>query len=315
METKPLISVIVPIYKVEKYLVRCINSIINQTYSNLEIILVDDGSPDSCGKICDDFSTADARIYTIHKTNGGLSSARNAGLDSAHGEYIGFVDSDDYIEPNMYETMYKAIIETDAEIAACGIIRENEETHAAKLIRCPHTQKIYTDEEALKEIFLSRNLGIGVWSKLYSRQVFQNIRFPIGETNEDAAILMQSILGRKLVHTACPSYHYMVRQGSITYRYDSGNTSDLWNHNLQICKSVDEQCPALKKVALYYCVQSMFGALCAYEKQDEVRDNNYRLYSDFVNRNIRFMIACAPIGQKIQVLAILIRRYIKMELR
>lgn len=117
-ENKPLISVIVPIYKVENYLNCCVNSIINQTYKNLEIILIDDGSPDKCGKICDDFNKEDTRIKVIHKKNNGLGSARNTGLDVCNGEYISFVDSDDYIMPDLIESLYNEIY--DCDYVSCG---------------------------------------------------------------------------------------------------------------------------------------------------------------------------------------------------
>lgn len=131
-----LISVIVPVYKVEQYLEKCVNSITAQTYSNLEIILVDDGSPDKCGDICDSLAEKDKRIKVIHKMNGGLSSARNAGIDIATGQYIGFVDSDDFIEPEMYEKLLKLIKQEGTKLAVCAVNyvyedgKKNEETIA-----------------------------------------------------------------------------------------------------------------------------------------------------------------------------------------
>lgn len=121
-----LISIIVPVYNVEKYLNKCIDSIINQTYKNIEIILVDDGSTDNSGKICDEYLLRDSRIKVIHKNNGGLSSARNEGINISSGEYIGFVDSDDWVEPNMYEEMYKKILYSNADIVDCGYWKEYE---------------------------------------------------------------------------------------------------------------------------------------------------------------------------------------------
>ncbi|MBR1540013.1 MAG: glycosyltransferase [Clostridia bacterium] len=122
-----LISIIVPVYKVEKYLDKCINSIVSQTYKNLEVILVDDGSPDSCGKMCDEWTQKDTRIKVIHKENGGLSDARNFGLDCAKGKYIQFVDSDDYIEKDMIEFLYKNLKENNADISICSNYMVDEE--------------------------------------------------------------------------------------------------------------------------------------------------------------------------------------------
>ena len=132
-----LISIIVPVYNVEKYLHRCVSSILQQTYSKFEVILVDDGSKDASGRICDVFASKDERVRVIHKENGGLSSARNAGLDIANGKYIGFVDSDDYIENDMYEIMYNALIKNNVDIACVGIYRDDEEKDKSVIIRCP----------------------------------------------------------------------------------------------------------------------------------------------------------------------------------
>ena len=119
----PLISVIVPVYKVEKYLNQCIESVLAQTYQNLEIILVDDGSPDRSGEICEEYAKKDTRIRVLHKSNGGLSTARNTGLQIISGAYIAFLDSDDYLAPDMYETLYRELIENDADIAVCGFVK------------------------------------------------------------------------------------------------------------------------------------------------------------------------------------------------
>ncbi len=121
------ISIIVPVYKVEKYLKKCVDSILAQTFSDFELILVDDGSPDNSGRICDDYAKKDARVRVVHKQNGGLSSARNAGIEVAKGKYLGFVDSDDYIAEDMYELLYKAIIKEEADLSICGIYDVYEE--------------------------------------------------------------------------------------------------------------------------------------------------------------------------------------------
>ena len=120
-KSNPFISIVVPIYNVEKYLKKCVESILNQTYKNFELILVDDGSPDRCGEICEDLKKKDLRIRVIHKENGGLSSARNAGIDVAKGEYIGFVDSDDYIEPFMYEKLVNAVVKDNCLLSVCSV--------------------------------------------------------------------------------------------------------------------------------------------------------------------------------------------------
>ena len=141
--TEPLISVIVPIYNVEQYLENCINSILNQTYRNLEVILVDDGSPDNCGKICDRYSDKDPRIKVIHKLNGGLSDARNKGIDTAEGEYLTFVDSDDTILPEMIDKLYQRIVIDQSDLAFCGY------------------QQVNQKGDVLSEVYLEDNLLYG----------------------------------------------------------------------------------------------------------------------------------------------------------
>lgn len=165
------ISVIVPVYNVEPYIRQCVDSIINQTYKNLEIILVDDGSPDNCGKICDEYATKDSRIKVLHIENGGPAIARNAGLDIATGKYIGYIDSDDYIEPDMYETLHNAMIKTDAGLVICNWF-EGTENNWVKNTVYPE-KEIITSNEAF-EIFYS---SMYVWNKLYRKDVVKNLRF------------------------------------------------------------------------------------------------------------------------------------------
>ena len=162
-----MISIIVPVYNVDKYIERCIQSIINQTYKNLEIILIDDGSTDKSGAICDKYSKIDNRINVIHKKNGGLSEARNVGLDIARGDYIGFVDSDDYIHPQMYELLYKNLIGTSADISIIKHIRKEEELGLGDI----NSKKVYSNLEAIENI-LKKDSGIFIAScnKLYKKE-------------------------------------------------------------------------------------------------------------------------------------------------
>lgn len=182
-----LISVIVPVYKVEKYLDRCVKSIIEQTYPDLEIILVDDGSPDKCPDLCDDWAKKDARIKVIHKSNGGLSSARNAGLDFATGSYYVLVDSDDYIAVNMIETLYSGLKDNNADMAICGYAKGSEEAFEFGKI---NKQSWYVEDSvnALKRIYESADLAqmyASAWGKLYKKELFDGIRYPDGKIFED----------------------------------------------------------------------------------------------------------------------------------
>lgn len=215
-----LISIIVPVYKVEAFLEKCILSLINQSYTNLEIILVDDGSPDHCGDICDEWAKKDSRIKVIHKQNGGLSDARNAGIDIATGKYISFVDSDDWLSLDYYEILYDQIIMYNAKIAASGIVwvyDENDNNiHGKKM-----ETKMYSAEEALETIQSNEGFFAVAWNKLYYRELFDDIRYPYGLIHEDEFVTYRLIAKAKTL-TLCQKakYFYRQRQGSIMATLD-----------------------------------------------------------------------------------------------
>jgi glycosyltransferase involved in cell wall biosynthesis len=226
-KVSPLISVIIPVYNVEKYVAHCIDSVITQTYQNLEIILVDDGSKDSSAAICDEYERKDGRIVVIHKENGGLSSARNAGLDIAKGEWIAFVDSDDWVSPETYEEMMRALTETDAEIATCG--RVNEWTNR-KWYKNDSGEIMVLDGR--DNMMRSHNVDFGneVWDKLYPKSFFDSgIRFVVGKKFEDIDLLFA--VYQKLNKMVCvkkPFYHYRQRKGSIIHTPEPKGLMDLW---------------------------------------------------------------------------------------
>ena len=211
-----LISVIVPVYNVEEYVEKCVLSIINQTYKNLEIILVDDGSTDNSGKICDEIAIKDNRIKVIHKKNGGLSDARNVGIDIAKGDYLGFVDSDDYIDPDMYSILLNNMNLTFSDISTCGRVIVNNESY--KIEYTDNITKCLTNNEAIKDLFVENNFVYhAAWDKLYKRELFDKIRFPVGRLFEDAAIMYRIFeLAKKIVSTKKQLYYYVQRQGSIS---------------------------------------------------------------------------------------------------
>lgn len=215
-----LISVIVPIYKVEKYLSKCVESIIAQTYINLEIILVDDGSPDECGKICDVFASKDSRIKVVHKENGGLSDARNAGIKSAHGEYLLFVDSDDYIAPNMVELLYKSVVENKSDMALCSLLPVDEFGNIIKdnYSISPIKTEILNSEEALCCLYNGHNSWYYVvaCNKLYKKTLFDSIEFPKGKLHEDEYIVHKIFDKCKTISCLSDSlYYYVQRKDSI----------------------------------------------------------------------------------------------------
>lgn len=190
------ISVIIPIYKVEAYLKECLDSVINQTYKNLEIILVDDGSPDNSGKMCDEYAQKDSRIKVIHKENGGLSSARNAGLDIATGEYVCFIDSDDVIDERYIEILHSMCAQNNVDVAVCDIkrftdvIEKEDATNEIKLIDSKELQsKMYVHGEATQVVI--------VCNKLYKRYIYENLRFPVGKIHEDEFTTYKALYSSK----------------------------------------------------------------------------------------------------------------------
>ena len=215
---KGLISIIVPIYNVEKYLKQCLYSVCNQSYKNLEIILVDDGSPDNCGRICDNYAKSDDRIKVIHKENGGLSSARNAGLDVAKGEYISFIDSDDYIALNFIEKLYTLCIKNNADISECEFVKFENEINVEK---SNVNNYIYTPKEILEQMYSEKYLKtVVVWNKLYKKYIYNDLRFPLGKINEDEFCTYKAIYNckTKIAVTEEPLYYYRYNKESIMGR-------------------------------------------------------------------------------------------------
>lgn len=209
------ISVIVPVYKVESYLDRCIESIVSQTYRELEIILVDDGSPDRCPHICDDWSKKDCRIKVIHKENGGLSDARNAGILAARGELIGFVDSDDWIAPEMYQRLQSALVSDQSDIAACAVEMIWEDRTQRNLLTV-RENCLMNSQEAQQALLEETKLKQPVWYKLYRRRVLEGIFFEKGRMHEDVFWSYQVIGNAERVSLIdYIGYYYWQRSDSI----------------------------------------------------------------------------------------------------
>ena len=216
---EPLISVIVPVYNVEQYVETCIQSIINQTYKNLEIILVDDGSTDCSGKICDDMARQDKRIRVIHKENGGLSDARNIGIDYATGKLITFVDSDDYLTEKMIEKLYTSKVAHEAQISCCLLrfVSENPPKDVSSAFKTSEGESsCLSQSEALKKMLKQSEILHSAWAKLYDTELFQNIRYPKGELYEDFGTTYKLFaLSGRVAFIRIEGYCYFMRPGSI----------------------------------------------------------------------------------------------------
>ena len=209
-----LISVIVPVYNVEKYLDRCVQSIVNQTYKNLEIILVDDGSPDNCGKMCDDWAHKDSRVKVVHKTNGGLSDARNAGMAVAQGEYIAFVDSDDWVDIRFVELLYNAASVHKVKLSACDA-KTVYRFESENIPDLPQTE-VFTSQQALQTLTVGQKFRAVAWNKLYHRTLLEDEQFEVDRYHEDEFFTYRILAKNNYsVYVNAPLYYYFQREGSI----------------------------------------------------------------------------------------------------
>lgn len=243
----PEISIIVPVYKVERYIKKCVDSILNQTFKDFEVILVDDGSPDNSGRMCDQYANEDARVRVIHKKNGGLSDARNAGIDVARGRYLGFVDGDDYIAADMYQILHNAIIQADAQLAICGIydVYGDEKPKKKDLF-----YKELNRDQATKLILEGNIISVHAVNKLYARRIFQTLRYPVGKYHEDSYVILD-VLNQcsRIVVDSRQRYYYVHREDSInteTFSEKQFDFIDAWEKNKQ--KLVNAS-PALRHAA------------------------------------------------------------------
>lgn len=212
------LSIIVPVYKVEKFLIKCIDSILSQTYENFELILIDDGSPDNCHKICDEYAEKDKRVIVIHQKNLGVSAARNAGMDIAKGEYIGFIDSDDYIVPEMYEMMINRMEKNHCDLVICGYDYVDEQGNVNRAFEIKEDEVLSQREVMYKQYDILPTIRFGIWNKLFKRELIQNLRFPVGvHSAEDGVFLceyLKKIKSALFIHQ--PYYKNCERIGSAT---------------------------------------------------------------------------------------------------
>ena len=281
---RKLITVIVPVYKVEAYLERAILSIVNQTYENLQIILVDDGSPDGCGSICDAYGKKDSRIQVIHKENGGLSDARNAGLEAARGEYIAFLDSDDFIAPFFLEVLMEALISTESDVAMCPY-RTVAGSGEGEFSRPPENQEW---KEAYYETYDRKGLLLNMydmnhsdatyfivaWNKLYKASLWREIRFPKGKIHEDEATTYKIYdKAKKGVYVKWPMYGYFSAPSSITR--DAFSRKRLqWMEALTDRLSFFEEGTGETDLAFFACKARADGAIrYYYPLKEQVKDS------------------------------------------
>jgi len=247
----PLISIIVPVYKVEPYLRKCVDSIIAQTYANLEIILVDDGSPDNCGKICDEYAERDERVRVVHKENGGLSDARNAALNIMQGEYVAFVDSDDWVLPNYIRDMYENLVKYKSDISLSGTVYVYENNKKKMVLAINNADGLYTQREAVENLFYQKGIYPSAYSKLYKAELFKNIRYPKGKWNEDSAITYKIFcMCERISFSRASNYCYLQRTGSIEHSGFSPKKMDAIDIMDEMLAWIGENKPEYKNAAI-----------------------------------------------------------------
>ncbi len=271
-----LISVVIPIYKVESYIYRCIDSVLGQTYANLEIILIDDGSPDRCGEICDQYKLVDHRIIVIHKNNGGLSEARNVGILKAKGKYITFLDGDDWVHSEYVEKLYHLLIKTNSNIAICDFVRITDETSNNNISNSRVFE--YSNLEALVQLTasLSEQMAISC-GKLYEKTLFNSIQFPIGKIHEDEFTTYKLIYkANKVVFTTEKLLYYWQRDDSIM-----GNRFNL-KSRLDIIEAYHERLIFFENIGEVKLANKTIRILFGFYK--EVNDNIY-LYENDIERD------------------------------
>lgn len=248
---KELISVIVPVYNVEKYLSRCVDSIIGQTYSNLEIILVNDGSTDLSGAICDEYKKKDKRIVVIHQKNGGLSQARNSGMEIMSGKYVAFVDSDDYISEDYIEYLFRLRFKYQADISVCLHRNFYEDGKLEKKRNKRNNIVVFSGHDAVADMCYQKHIPNSAWGKLYKSELFQNVGYPVGKLYEDLGTTYKLLLmSNKVVFSSKEKYYYFQRQDSIMHSKFSIKNMDRIDMSEELYKDIQAVSEKLKIAAI-----------------------------------------------------------------
>lgn len=261
MKDTPLISVILPVYNVENYLDRCIQSLLHQTYENLEIIVIDDGSTDSSGKLCDKYVRTDNRIYVIHQQNQGLSVARNKGIENSNGMYLTFVDSDDSVQPDMIEYLFYLIKKFDCKMSLCSHTVYFTKSNKYRVLGNGKEEKL-SAHDCIKSMLYHGNVDTSAWAKLYSREIIDDIKFPNGKLYEDIATIYKYFI--KSGYIACgfnSKYTYYVRDNSIVTASFSFRKLDLLEMTDSMAAEVNKIYPDLKRAVLRRRVYARFSTL------------------------------------------------------
>lgn len=295
----PEVSIIVPVYKVEDTLEQCVNSLLGQTLESIEIILVDDGSPDKCGVLCDLLSKKDDRIIVIHKKNGGLSDARNAGLDVAKGKYIGFVDSDDYVDPEMFNFLVEICEKYNLSIAGCDLKYVYEPDGDIVSDSDGSFSVLNSDDFFRKMLDTSRMLRIGVWNKIYRKELFDKVRFPKGKVFEDVGTMYKLIFATPYIGYASDAMYYYRkgREGAITAQKYGKNEYDRLEMNDNMINYIKLNRIEVLEDALIYrainCDLSIYNSMISSQVKDKKMIDYLKRDLKIIKHNVNiFHISC-----------------------
>lgn len=305
-ETSALISVIVPVYNVEKYLPKCIESIMAQTYTDLEILLIDDGATDSSGAICDEYARRDERIRVIHKENGGLSDARNRGIEEARGEYIGFVDSDDHIAPDMYEELYGLICRYGVSMSACDVCDVREGTEPAPTTKME--RELLADREEAMRIVLDGRINYAyAWNKLYHRDLFESIRYPVGKYIEDFFVILPLIeKAGRVAFSPRQMYYYLHRENSIMTSVFSKKHYDCIEAHEQNYTFICQKYPSLEKNARMRLYWSRFFVLDKMLLSPDVTKEEYMPLVRYIRGGVPFIVFGSILSRSRKIAALVL---------
>jgi len=323
MGRETLISVIIPVYNVEEYLAKCVDSILGQTHRTLEVILVNDGSRDGSGRICDAYAQKDARIRVIHQENGGLSKARNVGLEAATGEYITFVDSDDWIEPDAYEHLLELMERYQVKLVCGGNYDVDGETGKKTLGLCPEKEEVLSSEEFVGRMFLWDGFDSSACDKLYHRSLLETFRYPEGRVCEDVAVTYKIVLStERAALSDRPFYNYYHRPGSITIstaEVISEKTFHFSQHTEVIYSYIREHHPSVEPQARYLRVRSLSHILLLLEQGPvEVRKQfaaEYRHARKELKKHTGFILSTPYLGKKEKITDLLLNLGLYRHLR
>lgn len=266
-----MISVIIPVYNVSKYLSRCINSVRTQAHVK-EILLIDDGSTDDSGILCDAYAAMEPLVKVLHKENAGLSSARNAGLDLAQGEYVAFVDSDDFLEPGAYEKLLSCAQRHEADLVCAGRSDLIGGIGDKTLGLCPETEETVTGPEFVARMFTWQGVDSAAWDKLYKRSLFDGLRYPEGKICEDVPVTYRAALkANKVALLPEPVYVYYHRPGSITTAPVSQKSFHFAAHTQAISQDIKARCPEILPQARYLRVWSLAHPMMLCQESGQVK--------------------------------------------